>query len=210
MRARPEGGKDLVVLVPDKNTEYAVKGLLGRPEALGVRAIAYDTFVHPRRDPGCLNEAHDILRPLAGRYERALVMFDQNGCGREEASPATLADQVRDRLQRNGWPERAEVVVLVPELEVWVWSPSPHVDVCLGWAGRPPTLREWLSVHGYWPPDALKPPRPKEAMEAALRQVRKPRSSAIYLELAHRVSLQGHSEPAFLWFADALQRWFSP
>ena len=52
-----------------------------------------------------------------------------------------------------------------------------------------------------WP---TTPPRPKEAMEAALRQVRKPRSSAIYLELAQRVSLRGHTEPAFQRFVHPL------
>jgi len=71
-------------------------------------------------------------------------------------------------------------------------------------------LRDWLAETGHWPPDTPKPPRPKEAMEAALRQVRKPRSWAIYLELAQAVSLQGHSEPAFRRFTDALQRRFIP
>jgi len=41
------GPKDLVVLVADKNIEFAVKGLLSRPRALGVRPITSDFFVHP-------------------------------------------------------------------------------------------------------------------------------------------------------------------
>jgi hypothetical protein len=201
--------KDLVILVADKNMEQAVHGLLRRPQALAIRQLTYDLFVHPRHDPGCLNEAHDFLRPLIGEYDRALVMFDHHGCGHKQEPPDTLADAVKDRLERNGWPGQAETVVLAPELEAWVWSNSPHVDDCLGWAGRQPALRDWLAANHFWPTNDPKPPRPKEAMEAALREARKPRSSAIYLELAGRVSLHGHAEPAFLRFTRALQRWFA-
>lgn len=201
---------DLVVLVADKNMYHAVSGVLGRPQALGIRRVSWDLFVHPRRDPGCLNEAHEFLHQFVGEYGHVLVMFDQEGCGRNQLPAEGLADEVKQRLELNGWSDRVEVVVFAPELEVWVWSNSPHVAACLGWAGRQPSLREWLATISYWPLDEPKPPRPKEAMEAALREVRKPRSSAIYLELAERVSLQGHAEPAFLRFTQALQRWFSP
>lgn len=73
-----------------------------------------------------------------------------------------------------------------------------------------PSLRAWLETNGHWPTDAGKPPRPKKALEAALREVRKPRSSAIYRALAKSVSLGGHSEPSFLRFTQALQTWFPP
>ena len=43
--------KDLVVLVADKDMEHALKGLLGRPRALGIREIEADIRVHPRHDP---------------------------------------------------------------------------------------------------------------------------------------------------------------
>ena len=201
--------KDLVVLVADKNTEYTTRGLLARPESLSIRSITYDIFVHPRRDPGCLNEAHDLLRPWAKNYRYALVMFDHEGCGQEKQSPDTLANEMRERLGKNGWSKRAEVVVLSPELEVWVWSQSVHVAACLGWDDMT-SLREWLATNGYWPPKTAKPPRPKEAMEAALRQARIPRSSVIYLALAEKVGLRGHDEPAFLRFTRALWGWFPP
>lgn len=200
--------KDLIVLVADKNMEYAVKGLFGRSRDLGIRPIEWDMFVHPRRDPGCLNEAHDFLRPMTRDYDHALVLFDHQGCGRESNSPNELVALVRERLARNGWGDRADVVVLTPELEVWVWNDSPHVDECLGWANRQPPLREWLAANGRWPYDTSKPPDPKAAMEAALRQVRQPRSSAIYLNLATQVSLQGCVDPAFRRFIQTLQRWF--
>lgn len=136
------------------------------------------------------------------------MLFDHDGCGRASTAPDDLANQVRQRLEANGWTGRAEAVVLAPELEVWVWSDSPHVAECLGWAGRQPLLREWLAATGQWPAGQAKPTNPKRAMEAALREARKPRSSAIYLDLASKASLRSHDEPAFLCFQQALRRWF--
>jgi hypothetical protein len=209
MNAQPETSRtDLLVLVADNNMEAVARGLLARPQALGIRPLTFDSIVHPRRDPGIANEAHTLLRPYATDYRRALVLLDHEGSGRHEATPEALAAQVKKRLEENGWEGRAEVVVLAPELEVWVWSASPHVDSCLGWAGRRPDLRAWLQEQGRWPEGQPKPTRPKEAMETALREVRKPRSSAIYLDLARTVSLAHHTEPAFLHFTETLKRWF--
>jgi hypothetical protein len=200
--------KDLIVLVADKNMESAISGMLGRPQELGIRPITCDLFVHPRRAPGCRKEAQDFLRPFHRAYRFALVMFDHQGCGRERDQANELADRVKTNLSRNGWPDRADAVVISPELEAWVWAPSTHVETCLGWAGKSPSLRNWLANNRHWPYRSPKPPRPKEAMEAALRKVRKPRSSAIYLQLAQRVDLQGHTEPAFLRLTRTLQRCF--
>lgn len=201
--------RDLQILVADKNMEHAIRGLLGRPEALGIRAnVTWDLAVHPRRDPGCLNEAHQVLRPFLRSHAYALVLFDHSGCGRETIPPDSLANEVKQRLAENGWPDRAEAIVLAPELEVWVWSHSLHVPTCLGWHSSPAKLRERLEKRGDWPAGCPKPPHPKEALEAVLRQVHKPKSSAIYLALAEQVSLEGHTEPAFVRLKETLQRWF--
>ena len=202
--------KDLVVLVADKDTEYALKGILGRSASLRIRAdLQWDVFVHPRRDPGCLNEAHSFLQPYASAYRYAMVIFDHEGCGRDQEPATEIANEVRQRLEIHGWAGRAEAIVIAPELEVWVWTHSPHVAACLGWGAARPALRDWLQQQGHWPGECAKPPHPKEAMAAVLHEVRKPRSSAIYLALAEKVSLVGHQEPAFLRLAQALQRWFA-
>jgi len=201
--------RDLVVLVPDKNMESAVAQLLRRPKALGIRPITFDIFVHIGRDPGCYGKAHDFLRPLAGQYEYALVMFDHHGSGHEEVAVTELAAQVRHRLEQSGWTDRAAVVILDPELEVWVWSDSPEVDHCLGWSGQTQSLRDWLRERGHWSPNAPKPSDPKAAVEEALRAVRKPRSSAIYAELAQRVSVRRCVDPSFEHFGQVLRGWFT-
>ena len=200
--------KDLAVLVADKCTEQAVRGLLGRTEALGIRGVSFDVFVHPDSDPGCLHKSQELLRPLHGQYDYALVIFDLEGSGGEARGRQAIEDQVRQSLERSGWQGRAEAVVVEPELETWVWSDSPQVDVCLGWSGRLPTLRQWLSMEGLWDDQAAKPKRPKEAFEAALEEVKIPLSSSLFGDLAESVSVNRCKDTSFLALRAALTRWF--
>src|SRR3954463_12022962 len=99
--------KDLILLVADKNMEASLKGLLSRFQALGVRQVIFDLYVHPDRDPGCLLRGHDFLRPFASLYERTLVLLDRSGCGREAAERSVLESQLEGRLRQAGWEDRA-------------------------------------------------------------------------------------------------------
>jgi hypothetical protein len=200
--------KDLAVLIADKNIEGALRGLLSRPQSLGLRQISCDLFVHPERDPGCLLKGHHLLKPFTHRYEHALVVFDREGCGREEEERTNLELQVEDRLSSSGWDDRATAVVIDPELEIWVWADSPHVESALGWSGDV-TLREWLVQQGWLREGESKPAQPKMAVDKTLRQVHTPRSSSIYQELARRVSTVRCVDPAFLKLRQTLASWFS-
>ncbi len=198
--------KDLVVLVADKNMEEAIKTLLEqRTKAMGIRSITKDVFVHIHRDPGVLNGAHDFLAPFTSQYRYALVLFDREGCGEEYKSAEVLEDEVLQRLAQSGWGGRAAVVVIDPELEVWVWSGSPHVATILGLDQT--TLATVLQ--GYSRPNHPKPTQPKEVMEEALRQSYTPRSASLYGELASRVSLIHCIDPAFQRLRTCLQQWFT-
>jgi len=198
---------DLVPLTADKNIEHGLRGLLSRPEALGIRAIASKIYVHPQRDPACARKAHEFLRQFADDYHHALVVFDHEGCGREERAPTQLEEDVRQQLAANGWKDRAQVVVIAPELEAWVFSASPHVETCLEWAG-PVRLRKWLQDSGLWPGERAKPVDPKTALETVLAKLRRPRSSAIYESLGRSVGVGQCQDPAFNRLRTALQQWF--
>lgn len=201
--------KDLILLVADKNMDYGMRGLLSRPEALGIRRVETQIYVHPRHDPGCVREAHAVLRPFIRDYKHALVMFDRCGSGREGLPAAALSEEVRGRLATNGWEDRAEVIVLDPELEVWVFAASPHVERCLGWRSRA-RLQRWLELQGLWDPGQPKPVNPREALERALFEMKRPRSSSLYQRLGQRVGVRGCVDPAFRKFRYTLAGWFPP
>ena len=154
--------KDLILLVADQNMLFSVRGLLSRPTALGIRTVEHDVYPHPHHDPGCLLEAHDFLRPFVRIYARALVVFDREGCGREQRTRDELEQIVENHLSRNGWGDHAAAIAIDPELENWVWSNSPQVDLALGWKGRHPSLSEWLVQDGFAQVRDKKPTRPKK------------------------------------------------
>jgi hypothetical protein len=200
--------KDLVILVADKNMEHALKGLLSRPPALKIREITFDLYVHTNRDGGCLSQGADFLRSFVRLYRHALVIFDQEGCGHENDDSSILERNLENELSLSGWEERAKVVVIHPELEVWVWSDSPHVESVLGWQGRNPDLRTWLRDRSYRLDENGKPLLPKEAMDDALRAVNKAHSSALFNKLAQAVSFERCTDPAFIRLKNILRSWF--
>jgi hypothetical protein len=138
------------------------------------------------------------------------VIFDKAWEGAPPRDAELLEAEVRGRLASAGWGNEADVVVIDPELEVWVWSDSPKVDECLGWKGRKPPLRKWARTAGLWPPGLPKPPDPKRLVVEALWETKIPRSSAIYARLARSVSVERCTDPSFERLKNRLRAWFPP
>ena len=200
--------KDLVILAADKDLQHALKGLLERPEALSMRPIETDVLVHHEHDPACALRGVDFLANLSGQYRYGLLIFDHEGSGREATAPSELQEAINQQFSESSWGDRARSIVLVPELEAWIWSDSPHVDEVAGWVNHDPGLRPWLTEEGWLQAGEIKPARPKEAFEAALRKVGTPRSASLYGKLARRISLEHCTDPAFLELRGILGNWF--
>jgi hypothetical protein len=190
--------------------EATVRSLLLRHQALAIRPITFDVYTHVKRDAGCLKDSHNLLRTVLHDYRYCLVMFDRHGCGKELEPSEKLELEVTKLLERNGWAGRAAVLVLDPELEIWVWSDSPAVDECFGWVGKTPPLRAWLAANREWLAGRPKPTDPRSAVEKALREVKKPRSAAVYANLASRVGVERCADPSFQRFRIILSGWFPP
>jgi hypothetical protein len=201
--------KDLIVIVADLDAETAIKVLLTRHKAFGIRPITFNVRPHVQRDPGCRTASHSLLRPEVCRYNHALIVFDWEGAGAEDRCPEEIEALVEELLARTGWTDRCACVVIKPELEMWVWSDSPHVSNVLGWKGRQLSIREWIKSNTeFWPGDTNKPDRPKEALLASLRAVRKSSSPVLFETLAKRVSVERCEDRAFLKLKTVLAHWF--
>jgi len=215
--------RDLLIIVADGNMEKAFKGFFGRPEvcsilqcspfeidAMGADDILPAVGLH---DPGLYARAHELLLPRAGQWRHAVVAMDAewDGCPkRRDGSPD--ADDMRRRLEHHlsqaGWaPPDGLALVVEPEADNWLWSDSPHTAKALDWPSWA-LLRAELETHGWLMPGQTKPSRPKEAAEFALSRRRKPRSSAIYREVASKLSIRRCQDPAIMALVETLQRWF--
>jgi hypothetical protein len=200
-------GFDLVVLVPGRDEWETVNTLLySRSESLGLRRLTYKIVIHPRRDPGCFNEAPALLEVFRFQASRCLVLLDHEGSGQDDRPKQEVEADLLTRLSAAGWQERAGVVVIAPELEIWIWSDSPHVETELGW--KRGNLRGWLRDQGWWPEGQAKPNRPKEAMDRTLKEIQIRRSPAIYGKIASKVGLKSCQDESFRAFRELLVSWF--
>ena len=195
--------KNLVLLVADKNAQFALKGALSRPEALGIRPIEFEFLVHPGRDGGTRKSGPEVLALERRRFQHALLVLDFEGSGTDSKA---LEAQLDGRLSGH-WKEAAKSIVIEPELDVWVWGADNAVEVAIEWpAGK--GVRDWLRERGFAFEANGKPTRPKEALEAALRLPDLPRSSALYQTIAEKISLRRCGDEAFIRLRKQLIEWF--
>jgi len=168
--SRQTGGKALIALVADQDMLQTVKGLLGCWQSLGIAPVKFEVRRHHNRDGGCRVSATQYLRPFLDNYRHALVVFDFAGSGTRLTREKTQ-EEVEKALSRDGWEDRAKVIVIEPELEAWVWAASDKVPEILGWkGGQYSKLKRWLHKQGLWPNASDKPPDPKTAMERTMRE----------------------------------------
>lgn len=200
--------KDLIVLTADKNTEFLLRGLLPRiPVIEKTRSFSFDIYPHIHKDAGVFNTAHEFLRPFSDQYQYTMVVFDHEGCGHEHISREEMEKKTEDLLSANGWPDRAGVLVISPEIENWVWVHRSHIERAISWDIEL-NIYTWLHKKNLKDPASAKPSRPKEAFEAALFCAATPRSSSIYLELAEKASYRNCADPAFLKMLALMRNWF--
>ena len=113
-----------------------------------------------------------------GSIDSACLFSTIRGVEGRGLRPRGCKKRSMESFASSAWGSRARALVLSPELEMWIWSDSPHIDEVAGWKNRNPGLRPWLIEQAYLQEGEVKPARPKEAFEAALREAGKPRSAS--------------------------------
>ncbi len=205
--------KDLIILAADEQARSMLIPLLERiPAVFGLRSFSADVIVHEKRDPGCYTKGVDKLNGHANEYDNCILIFDHEGCGAEHKKSAMEIEAELEKELENGlWPNRNAVVVIEPELENWVWTDSVHTSDAMGWGTDLEQLQQWLIAQKLLKTNALKPERPKEAMDAAVKhRLRKPISKTTFASIAAKASFKSCTSPSFLKFKDTILRWFTP
>ena len=200
--------KDLVLLVADKNMQATLRGILIRPEAMGIRPLSFDIRVHPGRDGGSRTNGAAVLAVERRRFDHALLIFDLAGSGAGTDDPEFLEKQLNATLAAQ-WEDRAKAIVIAPELDTWMWGADSTLREVFIWPLNEP-IRHWLIGKGFRFDTAGKPVQPKEALEAIVRVHRQARSSALYGKIAGKLSLKRCHDAAFVRMRTQLQLWFPP
>jgi hypothetical protein len=85
--------KDLALLVADKNMDFAMHGILGRAQALGIRPITHEIRQHVNRDGGVRTTGPETLALLRHQFHRGIVMLDWEGSGTKADSAVALEQE---------------------------------------------------------------------------------------------------------------------
>ena len=198
--------QDLVILVADKNMQFALQGALSRPQALGVRPFSFEFRSHMGRDGGVRTTGADVLAREVTRFRHALMLLDFEGCGQENDAPLVIEGQLDQHLQRL-WNANAKAIVISPEVDAWLWGNDGVLRDVLHWP-QDGSIRDWLRGKGFEFNADAKPVRPKEALDAMRLVHKQPRSSAMYEKVTERISLQRCTDAAFVRLRTQLQVWF--
>jgi hypothetical protein len=209
--------RDCIFLLADKNMEATFLGFLTRVGfdlSLGIGKFEFDSAEdlivdENGNDPGVYNRAHEFLRLYQRTHRHAIVVLDNAW----EGSPGVKAieDNISKNMRKTGWDENNfAVIVINPELEVWIIQDSPVVEQAFRFKQKNVSMRKWLEQKGLWDADALKPNDPKKAVEYILKISRTPRSSAIYYQITSRISIKRCQDPAFQKLCSIMQQWFAP
>lgn len=200
--------KDLVILVADLTMQAALEALMPRIiSAESLKDFSFDCFRHIARDSGIVNQSHDFLRGFVNNYSYAIVICDYEGCGKEKKEADEIEKEVEKRLSDNGWADRSACMVLRPELEIWLWVASAHLEDVLDWKDSV-GVYHWLEQNGYLVPGERKPARPKEAFEKMLRMKKIPRSAALYSKLARKAGYKNCTDVSLGKMLEKIREWF--
>jgi len=204
--------RELVILTADGTMNAVFKAFFERPMwHLTLQCGTFDIWAEedifnlPGKTDGQLHKnAHELLRPYQRTHIRALVVLDQQFGGERPAEE--IRQEILRNLNRSGWDDRCEVVVIDPELEVWLWQDKPQIAQAVRFPGG--SLRNHLREEGLWPQDQHKPDMPKKTIQALMKQHRAGAPIVVYPKIAKSVGVSGCQDSAFGIFRERMQAWF--
>lgn len=216
--------RDCVFLVADGHMRAVFSAFLGlahKHTKLGTSPFGFDAerdlICSGSRDSGndplVMKHGPSLLRPYKETHRHAVVVLDF--AFEHKKTPQEIIAELKRAMIGAGWEDsRFEVVVIQPELEVWLWQDNPCLQEIFYRNLSPqerastPPLRDWLREQTLWPDCHPKPPDPKSAMKQAASAFRAGSPSAVFSEVFRRISTHGCQDVAFHSLRDALRRWF--
>lgn len=203
--------KDLFVLTADADTLAVFESLLDRPSALGIRPVQFAVDRHPFRDPGMIKDGPELIRRQVWKEEfrKVLLVWDHEGSGCERRKrPEQAQREIQDRLDGFTWQDRSGAVVIVPELEEWLWRDRKTLLAYLGLtAAQLQSLAAKLVTRKIPDPAATKP---KELLEVACHRTGRGRLLPDdFRQVAAKANLSSwQSSSSFQSVMKMLREWF--
>jgi hypothetical protein len=168
--------KDLFVLTADSDAQALLRSVLRRHEDLRIRQISFDVQRFTGRDSGIVKEGPEIARVLVNKrdYSRLILVWDHHGSGWHERKPEQAVDRIQQRLDGATFAERSAAIVIVPELEEWLWHCPRSIGRLLGFGMEElDPVTEHVAGRLGLPKQRCCREKPKEIFEAILYRQRR-------------------------------------
>ena len=201
------------MLTADADAEALMRAVLSRHKALQIRPVAFDIKRLPGRDNGMVNEGPEIARVLVNKSEHArlLLMWDHHGSGWEKRNPDQATIRIQERLNGVTWMGRSSAMVLVPELEEWLWHCPESIAAHLGVSNLEfAELSERAAIRLAKPLQRCKREYPKELFGIVFhgRKRRQPLPEDFRVLGSSADLTQWRASETFGRFTQVLQEWF--
>ncbi|MEW5952506.1 MAG: hypothetical protein AB1815_01935 [Bacillota bacterium] len=203
--------KDLFVLTADADAMAAMTSVLKRHMFIGIRPVAFDVYRHTMRDSGVVKDGHVFVRRYKGKYHKVLLIWDHHGSGFDSLEPRRCIEIVQERLNLVTWQGDSGAVVLVPELEEWLWHNEASLCKRLGISTA--DLQIWVEEYVKKKNTTVarvKQEQPKELFEyVCIEKARRTISPKDFEEIARVASLvDWQNSDSFRAVVSLLQSWF--
>jgi hypothetical protein len=198
------------VFTADADAQAMVRSILARPQGIGIRATTSEVRRHAGRDSGMIKDGPELIRTLnlKNQFHKVILIWDYDGSG--STSHTQSRNDIRLRLRQVTWEDRSEAVVIVPELEEWLWHDLGALASLL----RTTAAALQRHVHHFAQernraPAMCKREFPKELFEHCFYQARRRKPG---LDDFERIGATADlaawgSSPTFSLFTDILRNW---
>lgn len=197
---------DLLLYCADSDMRFSLDTILtNRRESLNIKHIKYKIIVDQLHDSSIVKKDSNYFSLLKNQTnaQKLLVILDNEWDG----SPGKnkIKDRILSNLQLSIWQKGDyEVIVIDPELEIWVWS---NYQSFANSINRGINIVENTARRLGW--DGVnKPKNPKFVYEELLRSLDISKSSSVFTDIAQFISLNRCSDESFQLFKNTLKSWF--
>jgi hypothetical protein len=205
--------KDLFVLTADSDAQALIKAVLRRHRDLQIHPISFEVERFTGRDSGMVKEGPEIARAMVKKTEHArlVLVWDHHGSGWHSLNPEQAVARIQQRLDGVTWTDRSAAVVIVPELEEWLWHCPASVARLLGTNAAEFDATTARAVTGLnLTPERCRREKPKELFEAVLYNKKRRRPLPEDFEMlgsSANLARWGESE-TFGRLVETLRTWF--
>ena len=207
--------KDLFVLTADSDMQALMRAVLARNRDLQIHPITFEVQRFPGRDSGMVKQGPEIARVLVKKtdYSRLILIWDHHGSGCHTLRPEEAVKRIQQRLDGVTWADRSGAVVVVPELEDWLWHCPGSIARLLGiTAGEFDAGTARAATQLQRTRERCRLESPKELFEAVLYQKkrRKPLPED-FKTLGSSANLKNwNGSETFARVVEILRAWFPP